>query len=125
MRVRPVEPEGFDDVTRSLAAGAIARNARLSGSVCDAILTPQPGEITFPIMARLCGPGLVVSDAEARRAVALAFRHLNLVVEPGGAVALAAALFHPDEIADGPVIVTASGGNIDTDMMIDILKDTA
>ena len=121
--VRPVEPEGFDDVARSLASGGIERNNRMTGSICDAVLTPAPGEITFPIMARLCGPGLVVTDAEARRAVALAFRHLNLVVEPGGAIALAAALFHGDELNGDTVIAIASGGNIDTDMMIDILKE--
>lgn len=123
MRVRPVEPAGFDDVARSLAAGSIQRNSAATGSICDAVLTPAPGENTFPIMHRLCGPGLTVTDAEARRAVAVAARHLNLVVEPGGAVALAAALFHGDEIEGDHVIVTASGGNIDTGLLIEILKE--
>jgi len=109
-RVRPVEPEGFDDVTRSLASGSIERNAQTSGGLCDAIITPQPGEITFPIMQRLCGPGIVVTEEEALRAMAHAFLRLKLVLEPGGAVALAAALFHPGE---GDVICTASGGNVD------------
>jgi threonine dehydratase len=113
LRVRPAEPEGFDDVKRSLATGEIARNAQLSGNICDAIVTPQPGELTFPIMQRLCGPGLAVSEDEALRAMQLAFRHLKVVAEPGGAVALAAALFRGDEIEGDAVICTISGGNVD------------
>ena len=109
--VRTAEPAGFDDVARSLASGRIERNARLSGSICDAIITPQPGNITFPILKRLCGPGLVVSDDQALQAMALAFTHLRIVLEPGGAVALAAALFC-DGLPDA-VICTASGGNVD------------
>ena len=111
LRVQPIEPEGFDDVGRSLAAGRILRNERLTGSICDAVLTPQPGALTFPILQRLCGPGLAVSDVQALQAMALAFQHLRIVVEPGGAVALAAALFAPD--LPGTVICTASGGNVD------------
>ena len=113
LRVRSAEPEGFDDVARSLAAGRILRNARTTGSLCDAILTPQPGDLTFPILNRLALPGLVVTEAEALRAVAMAFTHLRIVVEPGGAVALAAALFHPDEIGTDTVIAVCSGGNVD------------
>lgn len=113
LRARPVEPVGFDDTTRSLAAGERLNNPRLSGSICDAIITPAPGELTFPIMSRLCGPGLTVSDAEALRAVAAAFRHLRIVLEPGGAVALAAALFRGEEVDGEAVIVVASGGNVD------------
>lgn len=115
LRVRTVEPEGFDDAARSLVSGRRERNPRTAGSLCDAILSPQPGELTFPVLARLAGPGLVVSDAEAMLAVALAFRHLRLVLEPGGAVALAAALFRADEIAGDAVIVLASGGNVDAE----------
>ena len=92
-------------------AGTPQRNARLTGSVCDAIITPTPGQITFPILKRLCGPGLVVTDDQALHAMALAFTHLRIVVEPGGAVALAAALFSPD--LPDTVICTASGGNVD------------
>lgn len=116
MRVRPVEPEGFDDVKRSLASGRIERNARLSGSLCDAIVTPSPGQITFPILARLCGPGLAVSEDQALAAMAAAFARLHVVIEPGGAVALAAALYHPGEIAGDAVIVVASGGNVDAEV---------
>lgn len=113
LQVRTVEPEGFDDTARSLAAGRILRNGRLSGSLCDAIITPQPGDLTFPVLARLAGPGLVVTEDEALRAMALAFAHLRIVVEPGGAVALAAALFHPGAFEADTVIAVCSGGNVD------------
>lgn len=121
LRTRPCEPAGFDDVARSLASGQIQRNAALSGSVCDAIITPQPGEITFPILQRLCGPGLVVTDAEAMQAVAIAFARLKIVLEPGGAVALAAALFRRDQLHGDAVIVVATGGNVDADVFAQCL----
>ncbi|NEY90842.1 threonine ammonia-lyase [Tabrizicola oligotrophica] len=120
LRVRPAEPAGFDDTARSLASGRRERNAATTGSICDAIVTPSPGEITFPILQRLCGPGLVVSDEEALRAMVLAFQHLRIVVEPGGAVALAAALFRQD--LPGTVICTASGGNVDVAVFRDCLE---
>ena len=113
MRVRPCEPQGFDDTCRSLISGTIERNDKLSGSICDAILTPQPGNITFPILKRLCSPGIVVPEEDALRAMAQAFLRLKIVLEPGGAIALAAALFHPDQIATETVIVLATGGNVD------------
>ena len=113
LRARPCEPEGFDDTARSLASGQIQRNTRLAGGLCDAIVTPQPGELTFPIMKRLCGPGVVVTETEALRAMAAAFQRLKLVVEPGGAVALAAALFHPQQTKGAAVIAIISGGNVD------------
>jgi threonine dehydratase len=118
-RVRPAEPAGFDDTARSLASGHVLRNAAASGSICDAIVTPQPGQITFPILQRLCGPGLVVTDEEALRAMGLAFTHLRIVVEPGGAVALAAALFRQD--LPQTVICTASGGNVDPETFLKAL----
>lgn len=114
LRARPAEPVGFDDVKRSLASGRIERNDRVSGSLCDAIVTPAPGRITFPILKRLCGPGLAVTDDEALRAMAVAFTRLKIVLEPGGAVSLAAALFRGDEIDGDAVIAVASGGNVDT-----------
>jgi threonine dehydratase len=113
LRVRTAEPEGFDDTARSLAAGHPVRNAAMSGSLCDAIVTPEPGKLTFPILQRLAGPGLVVSDTEALHAMALAWQRLKIVLEPGGAVALAAALFRPDSISGDAVICVASGGNVD------------
>ncbi|WP_282027602.1 threonine ammonia-lyase [Ruegeria faecimaris] len=116
LRARPCEPEGFDDVKRSLALGRIQNNAATSGNICDAILTPQPGDITFPILQRLCGPGLSVTEEEAMRAMALAFLRLKIVLEPGGAVSLAAALFRRSEIQGDAVIIVASGGNADPDV---------
>ncbi|MEY8837649.1 threonine/serine dehydratase [Cribrihabitans sp. XS_ASV171] len=113
LRARPAEPEGFDDTARSLASGRIERNARQSGNICDAILTPAPGEITFPILKRLCGPGFAVSEDEVLHAMKLAFLRLKIVLEPGGAVSLAAALFRPDQIKGDAVIAVASGGNVD------------
>ncbi len=111
LTVRTAEPQGFDDMARSLASGTRQKNAALSGSICDAILTPTPGELTFPILSRLAGPGAVVTDEQALHAVALAFSHLRIVLEPGGAVALAAALFAPD-LPDS-VVAIATGGNVD------------
>ncbi len=125
LRVRPAEPEGFDDVTRSLRSDRIERNTAMTGSICDAIVTPQPGDITFPILKRLAGPGLVVTDDEALQAMAHAFNRLKLVAEPGGAAALAAALFRSDEIEGDDVIVTISGGNVDADMFARALATLA
>jgi threonine dehydratase len=111
LTIRTAEPAGFDDMARSLASGRIERNAQATGSICDAILTPAPGTITFPILQRLAGPGLAATDDEALRAMALAFTHLRIVLEPGGAIALAAAL-HRQDLPD-TVICMASGGNVD------------
>lgn len=116
LRVRPVEPLGFDDVARSLASGRIEGNAPGARSICDAIVTPAPGNITFPIMQAHCGPGLSVSDDAAMRAVALAFQRLKIVAEPGGAVALAAALFDPRASEGDTVAVVVTGGNVDHDV---------
>ncbi|MCO4847754.1 MAG: threonine/serine dehydratase [Yoonia sp.] len=113
MRVRPAEPKDFDDVTRSLVSGKIEHNAAHSGSICDAIITIAPGNITFPIMQAHCGPGVVVTDDECLRAMGLAFSRLKIVVEPGGAAALAAALFHPAQFDGDAVIAVATGGNVD------------
>ena len=123
LRARPVEPAGFDDVARSLISGRIEENAQSSGSLCDAILTPKPGNLTFPIMSRLCGPGLVVTERDCLRAMALAFSRLKVVLEPGGAVALAAALFQPGAV-DGPtVIAVATGGNVDAALFAHVLAE--
>ena len=116
MTVRPCEPAGFDDTNRSLASGRIERNAAMTGSICDAIVTPSPGQMTFPIMQKLCQPGVAVPDEDCLQAMALAFTYLKIVIEPGGAVALAAALFHGADLPDGDIIAVASGGNVDADM---------
>ncbi|MEQ6201599.1 threonine/serine dehydratase [Sulfitobacter sp. HNIBRBA2951] len=122
LRVRPAEPAGFDDVARSLAAHKIVKNPALTGSICDAIITPSAGDLTWPILRRLCGAGLVITDDEALCAMAHAFSRLKLVAEPGGAAALAAALFRKDEIEGDDVIVTISGGNVDPAMFTAALE---
>lgn len=123
IRVRPVEPEGFDDAARSLAAGQVLSNNGPEVGLCDAVLTPSPGHLTFPVMQRLCGAGLVVGDAQVKAAMRIAASRLKLVVEPGGAVALAAALFHGEALAPGPVIATLSGGNVDPALYARILAE--
>ncbi|MYM57138.1 threonine ammonia-lyase [Thalassovita mangrovi] len=122
MTVRPCEPEGFDDAKRSLLSGKIEYNAHTTGSICDAIMTPSVGDITFPILQRLCGAGIVVSDGECLNAMAQAFLRLKIVIEPGGAAALAAALSHASELTSETVIVVASGGNVDPDMYVRALQ---
>lgn len=122
LTARPCEPEDFDDTTRSLKSGHIERNGRLAGSLCDAIITPQPGNITFPILKALCGEGIVVTEEEALQAMVLAFTRLKIVLEPGGSVALAAALFRGNALSGDEVIVVASGGNVEPDVMRDALS---
>ena len=110
------EPEGFDDTARSLVSGrreSVSDNAR---SLCDALLSPTPGEITFAVNRNNLAGGLVVSDDQALRAMAFAYRHLKLVVEPGGAVALAAVLNGRVDCADRTVVVVCSGGNVDPEV---------
>lgn len=121
-RVRTAEPEGFDDMARSLALGHRVKNNRATGSVCDAVLTPMPGDLTFPILQTHAGGGLVLSDADALRAAALAFAHLRVVIEPGGALALAAALFQPEAFSGDAVIAVATGGNVDAGMFARVLE---
>ena len=116
MRVRPVEPEGFDDVCRSLISGQIERNPTTLGSLCDAIVTLSPGQLTFPIMQRLCHAGITVTEEQALHAMQLAHDRLKITIEPGGAVALAAALFYGDQTSSDCVIAVASGGNVDRDV---------
>lgn len=125
MQVRPCEPVGFDDTARSLISGRIERNKETSGSICDAILTPSPGEMTFPILQRLCGPGIVVPENDALRAMAQAFLRLKIVLEPGGAISLAAALFHGDQVNADTVIVVATGGNVDPEVFAQAIETLA
>ena len=123
LRVRPVEPDGFDDVRIGLAQGRAVDSPRQTGSICDAIVSRRAGDLTFPIMARLCAPGLAMPDSACLAAMAEAFRRLKLVLEPGGAIALAAALWHPDmRGSTKPAIAVASGGNVDPSMFVRALE---
>ncbi len=111
--VRSVEPAGYDDVARSVSSGQRESVIDYRPSICDAIVTPSPGELTFPVIKRLCGAGLVVTDDEALQAMAVAQHRFKLVAEPGGAVALAAALFRQQEINSDTIVCIVSGGNVD------------
>jgi threonine dehydratase len=108
------EPVGWDDTARSLVSGVRERNDGAGSKFCDAILTPTPGELTFSINKRFLTAGLAVSDDEVRAAQQFAARHLKLVVEPGGAVALAALLAGKLDFSAGKTVaVILSGGNTD------------
>lgn len=108
-----VEPAGHDDMARSLAAGAPVANEPGIRSICDALLTQQPGDLTLPILRAAGSTAVTVSDDDALAAMAVAARALRLVAEPGGAVALAAALKGLAPAGATCVAVTLSGGNVD------------
>jgi threonine dehydratase len=111
-----VEPEGFDDTARSFVSGRREANPRLSGSICDALMSNTPGELTFPITSKLIGQGIVASDTEVAAAVRYAFNELKLVVEPGGAIGLAALLAGKLEVKGKVVVGILSGANVDPDL---------
>ena len=110
------EPEGFDDHARSLRAGKREAHGASGRTICDALMALTPGEITFAINSRLLAKGVTASDAEVVAAVAFAFRELKLVVEPGGAVGLAAVLAGHVEARGKNVVIVLSGGNVDADL---------
>jgi threonine dehydratase len=118
-----VEPAGFDDLARSLASGKHERNAAMSGSICDALLAVTPGDITFEVAKRNLAGGLSVTDEEAKTAVRYAFQELKLVVEPGGAVSLAAILTGKIPVRGKTVAAVLSGGNIDPALFAEIIQD--
>jgi threonine dehydratase len=121
-RLWTAEPEHHDDHRRSLETGRRQRNEPgAPASICDALLAPMPGELTFAINQPRLSGGLVASDDEVRRAIAFAARELKLVVEPGGAVALACVLAGRLALQDRTVAVTLSGGNIDDSLLREIL----
>jgi threonine dehydratase len=122
-QIYSVEPAGFDDLARSLARGERQRNERLSGSICDALMSAMPGEITFEVARRNLVGGLAVTDEEAKEAVRFAFRELKLVVEPGGAVSLAAILARKLDFAGKTVMAVLSGGNIDPGLFAEIIQE--
>jgi threonine dehydratase len=108
-----VEPEGWDDTKRSLDAGRRLPNTVTGSNLCDSLLSKQPGALTFAINHRHLAGGAVVTEAEVFAAMRFAFEHLKLVVEPGGAVALAAVLAGKVAARGGVVALVLSGGNVD------------
>lgn len=120
--VHPVEPEDFADTAQSLMEGTRRSNAPGGRSICDALQAATPGEMTFDINRRLLGQGLSVSDDEVREAMRFAFRHLKLVVEPGGAVTLAAVLAGKVATADRITVLVLSGGNVDAELFAEIIR---
>ncbi|MDZ4364421.1 threonine ammonia-lyase, partial [Brevundimonas sp.] len=120
-KVIVVEPEAYDDTARSLAAGERVGHPQGPPSICDALMSPMPGVLTWPINRRLAG-ALTVSDAEVAEAVRFAFRHLKLVVEPGGAVSLAALLSGKSETKGRTTGIVLSGGNVDAVLYGEILE---
>ena len=122
-RIYSVEPEGFDDTARSLKSGVRERNAPGARSICDALLSPTPGELTFAVNRALLAGGLVVSDEEVRAAMRHAFRRLKLAVEPGGAAALAALLSKKLDVRGKSVGVVLTGGNVDPATFADIVGE--
>jgi threonine dehydratase len=110
------EPEAFDDHARSLRAGKRESHGAEGRTICDALMAAIPGEITFAINCRLLAQGITASDAEVGTAVGFAFRELKLVVEPGGAVGLAALLAGRIDARGKNVVIVLSGGNVDADL---------
>jgi threonine dehydratase len=120
-----VEPEEFDDTARSLDCGERIGVAKGSQTICDALLADMPGEMPFEILTRLASGGLTVSDAEVRDAMRFAFQNLKLVVEPGGAVALAAVLTGAIDTTEKTTAIVLSGGNVDFEVFASIQAEPA
>ncbi len=118
--VYPVEPEDFDDTARSLELGKRESIDESARSICDALQTTMPGQLTFAINSKLMQKGLTVSDEEVREAMRFAFRNLKLVVEPGGAVALAAILAAKVATAGKTTAIVLSGGNVDLELFAEV-----
>lgn len=121
--VHPVEPQDFDNTARSLVSGKREANSPDARSICDALQTEMPGELTFSINRELLSEGLLVSDDEVKHAIRFAFRQLKLVIEPGGAAALAAAISDKIDTRDKITAVVVSGGNVDVAMYASIQRE--
>lgn len=117
------EPDGWDDTARSMAAGMRKTVDGAVKTLCDSLQSPSPGELTFPILRDLVKGGLVVDDDAVKRAMAAAFRHFKLVVEPGGAAALAAVLEGKIDCQGKTVVCVCSGGNTDPAVYAEILRE--
>jgi threonine dehydratase len=116
------EPDAFDDHARSLRAGKREPHHAEGRTICDALMASIPGELTFAINSRLLAQGITASDAEVGAAVGFAFRELKLVVEPGGAVGLAALLAGRIDARGKNVVIVLSGGNVDADLFAKLIS---
>jgi threonine dehydratase len=119
-RIYTVEPEEFDDTARSLVCGERVKIRENMHSICDALLSEMPGQLPFEIMSELVTGGLTVSDVEVKEAMRFAFKHFKIVVEPGGAVGLAAVLTGKVETAGKTTAIIFSGGNVDVEQFAQI-----
>ena len=117
-----VEPAGFDDLAQSLAAGRRITFQPRGRSLCDALESPFPGEITFPILQRNLAGAVTVTDADVAAAMRFAFETLKLVVEPGGAAGLAALLAGKLDAAERTTAVVLSGGNVDPELFAQVIR---
>jgi threonine dehydratase len=115
-KIFTAEPQDFDDHARSFRSGHREENAALTGTICDALMARTPGKLTFAINRSLVGAGVSVNDQEVAAAVAFAFAELKLVVEPGGAVALAALMTGKIDVKDKVGVAVLSGGNVDPEV---------
>ena len=116
VRLFTAEPVGFDDHARSFRSGRREANAALTGTICDALMARTPGALTFAINSALVGEGVAATDQEVAAAMAFAFHELKLVVEPGGAVALAVLMSSKIPVEGKVVVAVLSGGNVDADV---------
>ncbi|MGD9668318.1 MAG: threonine/serine dehydratase [Hyphomicrobiaceae bacterium] len=120
-RIIIVEPEGFDDFARSLKSGERETNERAAGSIADALMALAPGRLTLSIGLRLFDGAVTVTDEEMRQAMRFAFAELKLIVEPGGAAALAALLSGRIAASARTVGVLLTGGNVDAETFAQIV----
>jgi threonine dehydratase len=124
-RLFTAEPESYDDHARSFASGQRQRHQARNRTFCDALMAPEPGELTFAINRKLVAGGVTATDAEVTQAMAFAFRELKLVAEPGGSVALAALLAGRMDVRGKTVVIVLSGGNVDAGLYADAIREGA
>ena len=122
LRSYTVEPEGFDDFKRSLETGSAQENAQRNGSICDSIITPKPGILTLRLALELGMAGVTVGDEEALAAIAWAAQNLKMILEPSGAVALAAVLGRKINLGGKSTLAVLSGGNVDPALLARALE---
>ncbi len=120
--VRTCEPDNYDDTKKSLELKKRIYVTEFRKSICDALLSETPGELTLPILKKLAGKGLSVSDKEVLFSMAFAFKHLKIVSEPGGAVALASTIFRTNQISSKNIVVVITGGNVDVNLFQKALR---